>query len=550
MRKKTSYWKDDGEYTIAFDDQCKNILNQLPSLLWFIDVDNNISYMNKAAAEFLEGSDIEFQDGLWVNYIHPEDKGELLEKWGEALVKREAISYEYRILHKGLGYRWLSICNSPYHDEDGDFMGYIVIASDITAQRESDDILKRYELLSKNTRDIILFFDLSGKIVEANKAAVAAYGYAYDELCSMTIRDLSEEWNYTAIMMEQANEKGIFFQTIHKRKDGSYLYVEVSSQGADIGGRRLLLNIIRDITDREKAEKELKKSHSSYRSLFMNLNSGYACFKIINDENNNPVDAKILEFNDIFTKYFNLSKDNVVNHYMSEASPKTLVQALGFIIENKRELYRGECVRKDCLYVPSFDMWLSLSVYSPEEEKIILIVTDITEQKKKENAFLSNVSHEIRNPLNGTVGMMDLLNAATLTKDQREKLNMAKECTNSLTYIIDDTLDFEKLETDHGRGNSEAEQSNKSADSSAAIKLKELLMDINIAESAMKYNNPEIVAFILKDMSQISGVIGAEGLCRMVRQMEHKLDKDHLQDTADCFNELKTEVRKILEEIG
>jgi PAS domain S-box-containing protein len=52
--------------------------------------------------------------------------------------------------------------------------------------------------------------------------------------------------------MAQADQNGMLFETLHRRKDGSVFPVEVSSIGTDIGGERLLLSIIRDITERKR----------------------------------------------------------------------------------------------------------------------------------------------------------------------------------------------------------------------------------------------------------------------------------------------------------
>jgi len=79
--------------------------------------------------------------------------------------------------------------------------------------------------------------------------------------------------------VKQALEKGIFFEAVHRRKDGSSFHVEVSSQGIKKGN--ILLSIIRDISERKKAENEMKASQLKYQSLFMNMLSAYAYFKVI-----------------------------------------------------------------------------------------------------------------------------------------------------------------------------------------------------------------------------------------------------------------------------
>jgi len=60
--------------------------------------------------------------------------------------------------------------------------------------------------------------------------------------------------------------------------------------------------------------------------------------------------------------------------------------------------------------------------------------------------FLANMSHEIRTPMNGVIGMTRLLRESVLTQEQREWTNMAMLSAESLLHVIDDILDFEKME--------------------------------------------------------------------------------------------------------
>jgi PAS domain S-box-containing protein len=126
---------------------------------------------------------------------------------------------------------------------------------------KAEETLRRYELLKANSWDIILFVHRGdGRILEANAAATMAYGYSLDELLSITIHDLraAETRDLTADQMAQADSRGILFETVHRRKDGNTFPAEVCSQGATIDGTRILINIIRDITNRWSIEKEIR----------------------------------------------------------------------------------------------------------------------------------------------------------------------------------------------------------------------------------------------------------------------------------------------------
>ena len=66
----------------------------------------------------------------------------------------------------------------------------IAAVRDVTAREQAEEALGRFELLAANSRDIILFMDRDGRIIEANEAAEHAYGYSRDELLKLTIADL------------------------------------------------------------------------------------------------------------------------------------------------------------------------------------------------------------------------------------------------------------------------------------------------------------------------------------------------------------------------
>lgn len=120
---------------------------------------------------------------------------------------------------------------------------------------------KRYEALLEYARDIILFIGEEGQILEGNRAAHQAYGYTPEELSTMSIRDLRAPQTQTAIsdQMVKAIREGLLFETEHRRKDGSIFPVEVSSKSIEDG--KLLVSVIRDITDRKQVETELLSAY-------------------------------------------------------------------------------------------------------------------------------------------------------------------------------------------------------------------------------------------------------------------------------------------------
>ncbi|MFO7963710.1 MAG: PAS domain S-box protein [Desulfobacterales bacterium] len=126
-------------------------------------------------------------------------------------------------------------------------------------QADPDKNRLYYDILMDYSRDIILFIQFEdGRILEANKAAEAAYGYSREQLLKMNIYDLRATPDNSAVtsQMAEANGKSILFNAFHRRADGSTFPVEVSSQGTDFGKKRVLVSIIRDITRRRIEEEQ------------------------------------------------------------------------------------------------------------------------------------------------------------------------------------------------------------------------------------------------------------------------------------------------------
>ncbi|KAF0196172.1 MAG: multi-sensor signal transduction histidine kinase [Bacillota bacterium] len=141
------------------------------------------------------------------------------------------------------------------------------VISTTTASKNSlqiSEFSKKYEFLFEYARDIILFVESNGQISEANRSAEQAYGYTRNELLTMSISDLRgpNTLEDVTAQMNTAGLQGIVFETWHSRKDGSVFPVEVSSRGEMLGGKIVLLSIIRDITERKHIEHDLTRRNT------------------------------------------------------------------------------------------------------------------------------------------------------------------------------------------------------------------------------------------------------------------------------------------------
>jgi len=172
------------------------------------------------------------------------------------------------------------------------------------------DIIKRYQFLIENSRDIILVIRYSDrKILDANPAAIATYRYSIEELREMTIDDLRTDDAQTQMLHHQpASTRGILFETIHVRKNGETFPVEVSSQGSMMGDERVLVSIVRDISGEKHTRQEIEVSERNLRAL---LNAVTESLLLLDK------DGTVLAANDTFAKRLRLGLDKIIgaNYY-------------------------------------------------------------------------------------------------------------------------------------------------------------------------------------------------------------------------------------------
>src|ERR1017187_10037010 len=131
-------------------------------------------------------------------------------------------------------------------------------------------LVEQYNNLSRFANDVILLVDTDGAVVKANDRAADVYGYSLDQLHGMNIRQLRAPSARTAFDTEWqlARERGsLIFETVHQRRDGSEFAVEVSTRSIVVEGKTLQQGIIRDISDRKQAERELSESEARFRQL-------------------------------------------------------------------------------------------------------------------------------------------------------------------------------------------------------------------------------------------------------------------------------------------
>jgi len=163
-----------------------------------------------------------------------------------------------------------SIAQVQIHDVDH----FVVILRDVTERKQVEAALRenelRYRTLFSQAMDGILMLDTEGNLVDANESFARMHGYTIDELLRMNLRELdtpeTQALAPARIRRVLAGET-LGFEVEQFHQDGHVVPLDVAASAIDIDGKPYVLAFHRDITERRRAEQELKRSQHELRGL-------------------------------------------------------------------------------------------------------------------------------------------------------------------------------------------------------------------------------------------------------------------------------------------
>ena len=202
----------------------------------------------------------------FIDFIWPEDRDRVVANYRKRIAGVTiSDAYDFRIIGAGGRLKWvyLSAAAIPWKGKPAT----LNLVTDITERKLAEETLReseeRYNSLFTNNYSISLLIDPeSGMIVDANAAACKYYGYSHEQIRGMGIYEINriEKERVIRNLKEAKKKKERHFFSTHFLADGSRHNVEIYSGPILVNGKRLFYSIIHDITDRIKAEEELKTS--------------------------------------------------------------------------------------------------------------------------------------------------------------------------------------------------------------------------------------------------------------------------------------------------
>ena len=138
-------------------------------------------------------------------------------------------------------------------------------------QAELSAVTRHYESMASSVRDPSFLTDAQGNFLEANAAAIRQYGYSLEEFRQMKAIDLRAPEHRVTFEQQWSPSPqvpGRVYETVHRRKDGTTLPVEVSNNAFEIHGTAYTQAFIRDLSERRSLEMQVARLSRVQQALF------------------------------------------------------------------------------------------------------------------------------------------------------------------------------------------------------------------------------------------------------------------------------------------
>ena len=324
---------------------------------------------------------------------------------------------------------------------------------------------KHFDLILKFANDIIFLTDRNMVIIEANDRAAEAYQRDRNELIGMSLSKIRAPGAVKDLENESRilDEKGFAtYETVHVRKDGTLLPVEISARKVEIEGVKYFQSICRDITERKFAEETLRESEERFRKIFEESPISIAM---------TGKDLGIIRANSAFCKMLGYKEEELKSVTLRNFTHPDYIAgddvSLLRLVAEEIPVYHTEnrYIRKDKTVI-----WGSATISiirnnNDEVQYFLAMIEDITQRKMAEaeliaakekaeesdrlkTAFLHNVSHEIRTPMNAIIGFSALLSEPETTEEERHQfIDIIFQSGSQLLSIINDIVDIANVES-------------------------------------------------------------------------------------------------------
>ena len=407
-------------------------------------------------------------------YMDEENARKIYQTFSQVYITKEPASeFEFEVIRKD-GTKLFAACSvSLIMDAKGQPTGFRGIIRNVTEYKKAEETLRqsegKYRTILESIEHGYFEVDIRGNYTFFNDSMCEIIRYSRDEMMGMNNRQFMDKQNakkmyqtFNGVYTTGKPAQGFDWELI--RKDGTKRFVEASvslvrdAQGKPAGFR----GVVRDITERKRAEEKLRRSEEKYRTILENITDGY--YEI-------DLAGNFTFFNDSMCKIGGYTRDEMMGmnnrQYMDKNTAKRVYQTFTKVYTTGKPSrgFDWEFTRKDGT---KRIVEGSISLIRDAQGKpagFRGVVRDITERKQMEaeraemerrsqlasrlstvGKMASGILHEVNNPLTSIIGFSQLLAQQDLPEDTRKYATIIKNQGQRAANIVSRIVDFARYE--------------------------------------------------------------------------------------------------------
>ncbi|MHA2129301.1 MAG: PAS domain S-box protein, partial [Promethearchaeota archaeon] len=385
------------------EEKYRDMAELLPDIVFETDKNLDLTYVNSVAFKRFGYTPDDLRSGLNIaSFLHPKYKEKAFIHIKSLFEGKKTKPNDYLLCKRDGSCFYARIHSRPVL-KDNQVVGIRGTITDINemviAEKELKESEEKYRLITENSQDIVYTLDMNLNNTYISPSVSNLLGYDVKEAILMQPKDTVHKDDLEKIAQiykeefqlegninieKDFNRKRVFILR-EKHKDGNILFMEHTiswlrdENGVAVG----ILGVARDITEKIYTEKLLKESEEKYRSLFENMNVGFAYHEVILDNFNQPFDYKYLEINPKFEETTGLKKEDLIGKNVTEVIPGTENDPADWIGKFGNVGITGIPLTVED-YSEGIDKWFQVSGYSPKKGFFAVTFNDITDRKKAE----------------------------------------------------------------------------------------------------------------------------------------------------------------------
>jgi two-component system cell cycle sensor histidine kinase/response regulator CckA len=361
-------------------ERYRNLINNQGEGVGITDLDERFIYVNPAASDIL-GIPIDELLGMRLDdLVSPQDLP-ILRDQSQKRKLNERASYEMRVIRPDGAEICLLVTATPQLDEKGNVTGSFGVFRDITARKQTEELLREQEFklrsITDTAQDAILMMDDSGAITFWNPAAERIFGYTTQEAIGRDLHALIAPSQYHDAFQEayteflktgKGNAIGKTIELKGLRKDGKEIDVEVSLAPILVKDKWHAAGVVRDISARKSLEEQFHQAMKmetvgrlaggvahDFNNL-LTVISGYSDMMLNQLEKNDPLYSNVQEIQNASDRAANLTRQLLAFSRKQILEPQVI--NLNSILTDLNKMLRriiGEDI--DLITVPNPDLW-------------------------------------------------------------------------------------------------------------------------------------------------------------------------------------------------